>query len=157
MDNLLPERDLARLILQQELLDPNTELLVPYLLCVSLNHALANASLNSAGFSKKCLEIFSYIGSTLKDKSVVNIKGWCFLKDHARLEAVPAPASAFWFPLVAPAGLLVNSHSKQINFEVVIAPFCWCGCPRTFKTAGNGITSITCSSKYSSNLALALQ
>ena len=42
---------------------------------VSLNHARAKASANSAGFSWKRREIFSYAGSTRSARSVVSIVG----------------------------------------------------------------------------------
>ena len=51
----------------------------PISLCVSLNQARPNALVNSSGFSMKRREIFSYAGSNLIDKSVVNMVGLSFL------------------------------------------------------------------------------
>ena len=77
--------------------------------CVNLNHARANASAKAAGLSRKFLEIFSYTGSNLKDKSVVSMVGNCFLLASNASGTVAAAflATHCW----APAGLFVNSHS----------------------------------------------
>ena len=79
--------------------------------CVSLNHARANASANSAGFWWKRRETFSYAGSMRSARSVVSMTGECrFDGSCASATAVAAEASVgtHW---CAPAGLLESFHS----------------------------------------------
>src|SRR6188768_80749 len=79
--------------------------------CVSLNHALANESANACGLSLKRREIFSYAGSRRSDRSVVSIDGAIFLDVSWAAGTVPSPAPFFGFHCLAPAGLVVSSHS----------------------------------------------
>src|SRR5580704_942348 len=84
---------------------------------VSLYHALAKASANSCGCSRKRFEIGAYIGSILKERSVVSITGVCRLDGLWASGTVPAPApflGTHWF---LPAGLFVSSHSKPNRFS----------------------------------------
>src|ERR1043165_3805785 len=87
---------------------------------VSLNHARAQASANSSGFSMKRLEIFSYAGSKRSERSVVSIVGRRFF-DRSCASGMISGASlaTHWF---APAGLLVGSHSNPNRFWKKLPP-----------------------------------
>src|SRR5712671_3254616 len=82
--------------------------------CVSLNQARANASANWSGCSKKRREIFSYAGSSRRERSVVSIVGTCFF-DVSKASGMEACAP-FAFHCFAPAGLFVSSHSFSNRF-----------------------------------------
>src|SRR6478752_6950024 len=84
---------------------------------VSLNHARANASASKAGFAKKRREIFSYVGSSRKARSVVSIEGAIRFEESCACGTVPAPAPFFGRHCCAPAGLFVSSHSKPNRFS----------------------------------------
>ena len=78
---------------------------------VSLNHARANASANSSGFSWKRREIFSYSGSKRSARSVVSMVGRRSSEPSSgpgTVTLLVPPLGCHWF---APAGLLVSSHS----------------------------------------------
>ncbi len=78
---------------------------------VSLYQARAKASANSAGLARKRRVICSYTGSMRSDRSVVSIVGGCRFDGSCASGTVPAPAPSFGFHWLAPAGLLVSSHS----------------------------------------------
>ena len=75
----------------------------------SLYQALAKASANSSGFSRNRREIFSYAGSKRSDRSVVSIVGRCFLPSSNASGMISS--ASFATHCLAPAGLLVSSHS----------------------------------------------
>ena len=69
--------------------------------CSSLYQALANASANSSGFSRKRREIFSYAGSKRSARSVVSIVGGAARDAVVRRPGtVSAPAPSLATPLV---------------------------------------------------------
>ena len=77
--------------------------------CSSLYQALANASANSSGFSRKRREIRSYAGSTRSDRSVVSIVGRCFFAGSCASGMIASASLATH--CFAPPGLVVSSHS----------------------------------------------
>src|SRR5690606_11425952 len=83
---------------------------------VNLNQALAKASSNWSGFSRKRLEISRYLGSVFNDRSVVNIIGAWNLPLTWASGTVVAAAPSLGTHWIAPAGLRVCSHSKLNRF-----------------------------------------
>ena len=77
--------------------------------CSSLYQALAKASANSSGFSRKRREIFSYVGSNRSARSLVSIVGLRFGESAAGPGMMSSASLATHW--LAPAGLLVSSHS----------------------------------------------
>src|SRR4029079_10190047 len=86
--------------------------------CRSLYHALANASSSSCGWSRKRFVIAAYAGSVLRARSVVSIITACFF-DGSCAAGVGATADPFAFGAhcLAPAGLVVSSHSWPYRFS----------------------------------------
>ena len=77
----------------------------------SLNHALAKASSNAAGSSRKRLEISAYAGSTRSDRSVVSIMGACRFAGSCASGTVATADAFLGANCDFPAGLFVSSHS----------------------------------------------
>jgi hypothetical protein len=75
----------------------------------SLYQALANATENSLGFSRKRREIFSYSGSNRRARSLVSMVGLRFGESGAGPGTMSSASLATHWK--APAGLLVSSHS----------------------------------------------
>ena len=77
--------------------------------CSSLYQALAKASANSLGFSRKRREIFSYAGSKRRARSEVSIVGLrCGESGVGPGMIASASLATHWW---APAGLFSSSHS----------------------------------------------
>ena len=85
--------------------------------CSSLYQALAKASANSSGSSRKRREIFSYSGSRRRARSVVSIVGGRLSEPSSGSGTVFAPAPSLGCHWCAPAGLFVSSHSKAKRFS----------------------------------------
>ena len=80
--------------------------------CVSLNQALAKATLKSSGFSWNRFEIFEYSGSNRSERSVVSMTGVCRFERSWASGTRPAPCPPAGTHWCFPAGLFESSHSK---------------------------------------------